>query len=203
MDTFGSVKSSSFERVDFSFYRFISLFSKSKQYSDSPQTLVVTEAGSDLTGFMFAFSFPARFTRMLASLRNQNKCKLLMDHVIKKCRVNYKYFNCQEKNHYTAICDCLKCIKSGAKETEIVMANSRNKNDKTISMLVDGKTDVLLQTTDCIISNLSETKSLKVKVCLDPRSQITYLSDTVRDFFQLDTINKRNVQIKAFEDMKG
>ena len=126
-----------------------------------------------------------------------------MDHVIKKCRVNYKYFNCQEKNHHTAICDCLKCIKSDAKETEIVMANSRNKNDKTISMLVDGKTDVLLQTTDCITSNLSETKSLKVKVCLDPRSQITYLSDTVRDFFQLDTINKRNVQIKAFEDMKG
>ena len=57
MDAFGSVKSSPFERVDFSLYRFISSFSKPKQYSDSPQTLAVAEAGFDLTGFMFALFF--------------------------------------------------------------------------------------------------------------------------------------------------
>ena len=98
------------------------------------------------------------------------KC-LLNGHVIKNCRANYKCFNCQGKNHHTAICDRLKCIKSDAKETEIVTANDGNKNDENFSMLVDAKSDVLLQTADCIISNLSETKSLKVKVLLDPGSQ--------------------------------
>ena len=71
------------------------------------------------------------------------KC-LLNDHVIKNCRTNYKCFNCQGKNHHTAICDRLKCIKSDAKETEIVTPNDGNKNDENVSMLVDSKTDVLL-----------------------------------------------------------
>ena len=63
--------------------------------------------------------------------------------------------------------------------------------------------DVLLQTADCIISNASETKSLKVKVLLDPGSQKTYLSDAVRVLLQLDTISKQHVQIKAFGETKG
>ena len=70
-------------------------------------------------------------------------------------------------------------------------------------MLVDTKTDILLQTADCIILNPSEPRSLKVKVLLDRGSQKTYLSDTVRDFLQLDTMSKQNVQIKAFGDTKG
>ena len=130
------------------------------------------------------------------------KC-LLNGHVIKNCRANYKCFKCQGKNHHTAICDRLKCSKSDAKETENVTANDDNKNNENVSMLVDAKTDVLLQTADCIISNPSETKSLKVKVLLDRRSQKTYLSDTVRDFLQLDTISKQNVQIKTFGNTKG
>ena len=42
-----------------------------------------------------------------------------------------------------------------------------------------------------------------MKALLDRGSQKTYLSDTVRDFSQLDTISKQNVQIKAFGDTKG
>ena len=124
-------------------------------------------------------------------------------HVIRNCRANYKCFNCQGKNHHTTICDRLKCMKSDAKETKIVTANDDNKNDEKVSMLVDAKTDVLFQTADCIISNANETKSLKVKVLLDPASQKTYLSDTVRDFLQLDAISTQNVQIKAFGDTEG
>ena len=103
-------------------------------------------------------------------LREEKRCFkcLLNGHVIKNCRANYKCFNCQGKNHHTAICDRLKCIKSDAKETEIVTPNDGNKNDENVSMLVDSKTDVLLQTAYCIISNPSETKSLKVKVLLNP-----------------------------------
>ena len=82
-------------------------------------------------------------------------------------------------------------------------ANDGDKNDENVSMLVDSKSDVLLQTSDCIILNPSKTKSLKVKVLLDPGSQKTHLSNTVRDFLQLDTISKQNVQIKAFGDTKG
>ena len=98
-------------------------------------------------------------------LREEKCCfKCLWNgHVIKNCRANYKCFNCQGKNHHTAICDRLKCIKSDAKETKIVTANDNSKSDENVSMLVDAKTDVLLQTADCIISNPSETKSLKVK----------------------------------------
>ena len=124
------------------------------------------------------------------------------DHVIKNCRANYKCFNCQGKNHHTAIYDPLKCIKSDAKETKIVTVSGDNKNDENISMLVDTKTNVLLQTADCIISNPNETKNLKLKVLLDPGSQKTYLSDTGRDVLQLHTISKQNVQIKAFGDTK-
>ena len=69
------------------------------------------------------------------------------------CRANYKCFNGHGKNHYTAICDRLKCIKSDGKETKIVTANDNNKKDENVSMLVDAKTDVLLQIADCIISN--------------------------------------------------
>ena len=75
-------------------------------------------------------------------------------------------------------------------------ANDENKNNEKVSMLVDTKTGVLLQTADCIISNPSETRSLKMKV-------LTHLSDTVRDFLQLDTIRRQNVQMKAFGDTKG
>ena len=42
-----------------------------------------------------------------------------------------------------------------------------------------------------------------MKVLLDPGSQKTYLSDTVRDLLQLDTICEQNFQIKAFGDSKG
>ena len=38
---------------------------------------------------------------------------------------------------------------------------------------------------------------------LGPGSQKAYLSDTVRDLLQLDTISKQHVQIKPFGDMKG
>ena len=48
-------------------------------------------------------------------------------------------------------------------------------------MLVNAQTEVLLQTADCIISNPEETKTLKIKVLLDPGSQKTYLSDAVKD----------------------
>ena len=57
VDTFGSGKSSPFEMVDFSTYRFLSSFSKFKQYYDSPQTFVVVEAGFGLTRLMFPSFF--------------------------------------------------------------------------------------------------------------------------------------------------
>ena len=105
-------------------------------------------------------------------LRKEKRCfKCLLNCHVKKCRANYKCFNCQGKNHHTAIYIRLKCIKSDAKETKIVTTNDDNKNDENVSMLVDVKTDVLLQIADCIISNPSETKIFKVKVLLDSDHQ--------------------------------
>ena len=138
------------------------------------------------------------------TLQEEKRCFkcLLNGHVIKNFLANYKCFNCQGKNHHTAICNRLKCIKGDVKETKILTVNDGNKSDEKVLMLADAKTDVLLQTTDCIISNPSKTKSLKVKVLLDLGLQKTYLSDTIRDFLQLDTISKQNVPIKAFGDTK-
>ena len=110
---------------------------------------------------------------------------------------------CQGENHHTAICDRLKCIKRDTKETKIVTENDDNQNNEKVLVLVKMKTDILLQTADCVISNPSKTKILKVKVLLDLASQKTYLSDTVKDFLQLDAISKQNIQIKAFGDTKG
>ena len=56
MDKFGSGKSSLFERVDFSLNRLLSSLSKFK-YSDSTQTVTVSEAMFDLTRLMFALLF--------------------------------------------------------------------------------------------------------------------------------------------------
>ena len=74
MDTFGSGKSSPFERVDFSLYRFSFSFSKSKQYSD-PKLSSSLNLGLILHDLCLSCFLPARFTRMRASLQNQNKCK--------------------------------------------------------------------------------------------------------------------------------
>ena len=49
MDTFGSGKSSLFERVEFSLYHLLSSYSNFKQYSDSTQTFAAAEATFDLT----------------------------------------------------------------------------------------------------------------------------------------------------------
>ena len=57
-----------------SIYHFLSSFSKSKEYYDSPQTFVVSGAGFDLMRHLPCF-LPARFRRMRVSLGNQNKCK--------------------------------------------------------------------------------------------------------------------------------
>ena len=54
MDTFRSGKRSPFESVEFSLYRFLSSFSKSKKYFDSAQTFVVADAEFDFTRVEFA-----------------------------------------------------------------------------------------------------------------------------------------------------
>ena len=70
-------------------------------------------------------------------------------------------------------------------------------------MVIDAKTDVLLQTADCIISNPRETKKMKIKVLLDPGSQKAYISDAVNDYLKLDAITKQNVAIKIFGSTNG
>ena len=68
-------------------------------------------------------------------LREEKHCLkcFLNGQFLKNCRANYKCFNCQGKNHHTAICNCLKCIKSDAKETKFVTAKDGNKNDDNVA----------------------------------------------------------------------
>ena len=70
-------------------------------------------------------------------------------------------------------------------------------------MLIDAKTDVLLQKANCMISNPRETKNLKIKVLFDPGSQEMYLSNAVKDYLKLNAITKQNVAIKTFGITNG
>ena len=69
-------------------------------------------------------------------------------------------------------------------------------------MLIDAKTDVLLQTADCIISNPRETKTLKKKILLHPGSQDVQLR-CCEGLLILDPITKQNVDIKTFGSTNG
>ena len=94
---------------------------------------------------------------------------------MKNCRTSYKCYNCRGKNHHTSICENTTNIDD--KKDSI---DNNEENEKKVAMLIDAKTDVLLQTADCIISNPRETKELKIKVLLDPGSQKTYLKGLLK-----------------------
>ena len=119
-------------------------------------------------------------------------------HTLKNCRTSYKCYNCRGKNHHTSICENTTNIDDKKDSIDI-----NEENEKKVAMLIDAKTDVLLQTADCIISNPRETKELKIKVLLDPGSQKTYLSDAVKDYLKLDAITKQNIAIKTFGSTNG
>ena len=109
-----------------------------------------------------------------------------------------KCYNCRAKNQHTSICENNTNIDD--KKDSI---DDNEENEEKVVMLIDAKTDVLLQTADCIISNPRETKELKIKVLLDPGSQKTYLSDAVKDYLKLDAITKQKVAIKTFGSTNG
>ena len=106
-------------------------------------------------------------------------------HILINCRTSYKCYNCRGKNHHTSICE--NTTNTGDKEDSI---SDNEENEGKVAMLIDAKTDVLLQTADRIISNPREIKTLKIKVLLGPGSQKTYLSDAVKDYLKLDMITK-------------
>ena len=79
MDTFGSRRSSPFERVDFSICCFLSSFYKSKQLNNIitlPKLLSSLRLGLIWRDLCLPCFLPARFRCMRVSLRNQNTCKL-------------------------------------------------------------------------------------------------------------------------------
>ena len=90
------------------------------------------------------------------------------------------------KNHHTSICENTTNIDD--KKDSI---DDNGENEVKVAMLIDAKTDVLLQTVDCIISNPREAKTMKIKVLLDPDSQKTHLSDAVKNYLKLDAITKQ------------
>ena len=119
-------------------------------------------------------------------------------HILKNCRTSYNCYSCRGKNHYTLICENTTNIDDKKDSVD-----DHEENEEKVAMLIDAKTDVLLQTADCIISNPRETKELKIKVLLDPGSQKKYLSDVVNDYLKLDAITKQNVAIKTFGSTNG
>ena len=96
---------------------------------------------------------------------------MLTGHILKNCRTSWKCYNYQGKNHHTSICE--NTININDKKDNKSQNNDNEENEEKVAMMIDAKTDVLLQATDCTISNPRETKSLKVKVLLDPGSQMT------------------------------
>ena len=91
-----------------------------------------------------------------------------MGHILKKCRMSYKCYNCDEKNHHTFICESIININDN-KDSKI--QKTADENEEKVATLIGVKSDLLLQTADCIISNPGKWKALKLKVLLDPGSQ--------------------------------
>ena len=81
--------------------------------------------------------------------------------------------------------------------------DDNEENEEKVAMLIDTKTDVLLQTADCIISNPRETKTLKIKVLLDPGSQKTYLSDAAKDYLKQMRLPNRTLPSKPLVAKMG
>ena len=75
MGTFRSGKSSLFERVDFSLYRFLSSLSNLNNILTLPKLLPSLKQGLILQELSLPCFLPTRFMCMRASLRNQTKCK--------------------------------------------------------------------------------------------------------------------------------
>ena len=90
------------------------------------------------------------------------------------------------KNHHTSICENTTNI-----DDKNDSVDDNGEKEVKVAMLIDAKTDVLLQTVDCIISNPREAKTMKIKVLLDPDSQKTHLSDAVKNYLKLDAITKQ------------
>ena len=136
-------------------------------------------------------------------LRNEKRCFrcLMKGHI---CKTSYKCYNCQGKNDHTSICGntTIMDVEKDSKSQKPTFDNSEE-NEERVTMLTDGKTDLLLQTADCIVSNPRETKILQINVLLDQGSQKTYLSDAVQDYLKPDAINKQNVSIKTFGSTNG
>ena len=66
--------------------------------------------------------------------------------------MSYKCCNCQGKNHQTSICE----NTTNVNDKNDIDGNKEDEEKK--AMLIDAKTDVLLQTADCIISNPRKKK---------------------------------------------
>ena len=106
--------------------------------------------------------------------------------------------NCRAKNHHTSISENTTNIND--KKDSI---DDNEENGQRVAMLIDPKTDALLQRADCIISNPRETKTLKVKVLLDFCSQKTYFSNAVKDYLKQIRLPNRTLPSKPLEAQMG
>ena len=122
--------------------------------------------------------------KILRNEKRRFRC-LMTGHILKNCRTSYKCYSCRGKNHHTSICENTTNIDD--KNDSI---DGNKEDEEKVAMLIDAKTDVLLQTADCIISNPRETKTLKIKVLLDPGSQKTHLPDAVKEYLKLQSVTK-------------
>ena len=137
-------------------------------------------------------------------LRNKGKCFLCLKggHIIRNCPSRFKCFKCGGR-HNISIC-----------EPNPVRRDSGNRNftnatqtftpeissQSTNFVSTHPRSQTLLQTAQAQISDVTETKTCRVRVLLDPGSQKTYITEKLASYLNLSGQGHENVILKtAFE----
>ncbi|KAL5476354.1 hypothetical protein EMCRGX_G026289 [Ephydatia muelleri] len=120
-------------------------------------------------------------------------------HLSKNCRSSIRCSNCQGRHHIT-ICNKGQGAAQQVQPTR-TPCNQTTKRGETaaVSMYVNAKTSVLLQTARVLVYNPDRARPVMVtRAILDSGSQRSYISHKLREALSLKTEQKENLLIKTF-----
>ena len=124
-------------------------------------------------------------------------CCLKIGHSLKVCRSNNRCFKCRGKHHVSI---CLrkepKERDSKQKENENTETNAPPVNEKFSGVTEANDGSVFLQTAKANV--YSEVAKAKLRLLLDPGSQISYISPRASKTLKLKPVGKKEICIKSF-----
>ena len=124
-----------------------------------------------------------------------NQCRKITEPNMRRQVLQMKRlcFICFKKGHISRNCDtkynCVKC-KTGKHHYSLCIAEPKGQSEQTTNNLSNGRNNILLQTAQARVFNLSETKSVDSNILFDSGSQRTYICESVREKLNIPIIRK-------------